>query len=66
MTPVAQSILADAFPPNKRSQAFAVYGVAVVVAPVVGPVLGGWLSDNWSWNWCVPRLSILTPFGVQG
>jgi MFS transporter, DHA2 family, multidrug resistance protein len=52
MTPVAQSILADAFPPNKRSQAFAVYGVAVVVAPVVGPVLGGWLSDNWSWNWC--------------
>jgi MFS transporter, DHA2 family, multidrug resistance protein len=52
MTPVAQSILADAFPPNKRSQAFAIYGVAVVVAPVVGPVLGGWLSDNWSWNWC--------------
>jgi MFS transporter, DHA2 family, multidrug resistance protein len=52
MTPVAQSILADAFPPNKRSQAFAIYGVAIVVAPVVGPVLGGWLSDNWSWNWC--------------
>jgi MFS transporter, DHA2 family, multidrug resistance protein len=52
MTPVAQSILADAFPPNKRSQAFAIYGVAVVVAPVVGPVLGGWLSDNWSWHWC--------------
>lgn len=52
MTPVAQSILADAFPPQKRGQAFAIYGVAVVVAPVVGPVLGGWLSDNWSWHWC--------------
>jgi MFS transporter, DHA2 family, multidrug resistance protein len=52
MTPVAQSILADAFPPNKRSQAFAIYGLAVVVAPVVGPILGGWLSDNWSWHWC--------------
>jgi MFS transporter, DHA2 family, multidrug resistance protein len=52
MTPVAQSILADAFPPNKRSQGFAIYGVAVVVAPVVGPILGGWLSDNWSWHWC--------------
>jgi DHA2 family multidrug resistance protein len=52
MTPVAQSILADAFPPNKRSQAFAIYGVAVVVAPAVGPILGGWLSDNWSWHWC--------------
>lgn len=52
LTPVAQSILADAFPPEKRSQAFAFFGVAVVVAPVVGPVLGGWLSDNLSWHWC--------------
>jgi DHA2 family multidrug resistance protein len=52
MVPVAQSILADAFPPAKRSQAFAVFGIAVVVAPVVGPTLGGWLSDNLSWEWC--------------
>jgi DHA2 family multidrug resistance protein len=52
MVPVAQSILADAFPPAKRGQAFAVFGVAVVVAPVVGPTLGGWLSDNLSWQWC--------------
>jgi DHA2 family multidrug resistance protein len=52
MVPVSQSILADAFPPEKRGQGFALFGVAVVVAPVVGPVLGGWLSDNWSWHWC--------------
>lgn len=52
MVPVAQSILADAFPPAKRGQAFAVFGIAVVVAPVVGPTLGGWLSDNLSWEWC--------------
>jgi len=52
MTPVAQSILADAFPPAKRGQAFALYGIAVVVAPVVGPVLGGYISDNYSWHWC--------------
>jgi MFS transporter, DHA2 family, multidrug resistance protein len=52
MVPVAQSILADSFPPAKRGQAFAVFGVAVVVAPVVGPTLGGWLSDNLSWQWC--------------
>jgi len=52
MVPVASSILADSFPPAKRGQAFAVFGVAVVVAPVVGPTLGGWLADNWSWRWC--------------
>jgi DHA2 family multidrug resistance protein len=52
MVPVAQSILADSFPPQKRGQGFALFGVAVVVAPVVGPTLGGWLSDNWSWHWC--------------
>ena len=52
MVPVAQSILADAFPPAKRGQAFALFGVAVVVAPVVGPTLGGWLAYNDSWRWC--------------
>ena len=61
MVPVAQSILADSFPPAKRGQAFAVFGVAVVVAPVVGPTLGGWLSDNWSWQWC---FLINVPVGV--
>lgn len=52
MVPVSQAILADAFPPAKRGQAFAVFGVVVVVAPVVGPTLGGWLSDDYSWHWC--------------
>src|SRR5579862_1503339 len=52
MVPVSQSILADSFPPAKRGQAFALFGVAVVVAPVIGPTLGGWLSDNFSWHWC--------------
>jgi DHA2 family multidrug resistance protein len=61
MVPVAQSILADAFPPHKRGQGFALFGVAVVVAPVVGPTLGGWLADNVSWSWC---FLINVPVGV--
>ncbi len=52
MVPASQSILADSFPPEKRGQAFALFGIAVVVAPVIGPTLGGWISDNWSWQWC--------------
>ena len=51
MAPSEQSILADTFPPEKRAQAFALYAVAVIVAPTVGPTLGGWITDNYSWNW---------------
>jgi MFS transporter, DHA2 family, multidrug resistance protein len=61
MVPVAQSILADSFPPEKRGQGFALFGIAVVVAPVVGPTLGGWLADNISWRWC---FLINVPVGV--
>jgi DHA2 family multidrug resistance protein len=46
-----QAILADTFPPEKRGQAFALYGIAVIVAPTVGPTLGGWITDNFSWHW---------------
>jgi MFS transporter, DHA2 family, multidrug resistance protein len=52
----------DTFPPEKRGQAFALFGVAVAVAPVVGPTLGGWLSDNVSWHW---RFLINGPVGVM-
>ena len=51
LQPMAQSILADSFPPQKRGLAFALYGVTVVVAPTVGPTLGGWITDNYTWRW---------------
>jgi len=51
LQPLAQSILADSFPPEKRGIAFAVYGITVIVAPTVGPTLGGWITDNYSWRW---------------
>ena len=51
LQPMAQAILADTFPPEKRGLAFALYGVTAVVGPVVGPTLGGWITDNYSWRW---------------
>ena len=51
LQPMAQAILADTFPPEKRGLAFALYGVTVIVAPTVGPTLGGWITDNYTWRW---------------
>ena len=51
LQPSEQAILADTFPPRKRGQAFAVYGMAVVLAPAIGPTLGGWITDNYDWRW---------------
>jgi len=51
LAPSEQAILADTFPPTKRGIAFAVYGMAVVVAPAIGPTLGGWITDNYTWRW---------------
>ena len=51
LQPSEQAILNDTFPISKRGMAFAVYGIAVVVAPTIGPWLGGWITDNYSWRW---------------
>ncbi len=51
LQPSEQAILADTFPPAKRGQAFAIYGMAVVAAPAIGPTLGGWITDNYNWRW---------------
>jgi DHA2 family multidrug resistance protein len=49
--PSEQAILADTFPAAKRGMAFAVYGMAVVLAPAIGPTLGGFITDRYSWRW---------------
>jgi DHA2 family multidrug resistance protein len=51
LQPSEQAILADTFEPAKRGMAFAVYGMAVVLAPAIGPTLGGWITDNFNWRW---------------
>lgn len=51
LQPLSQAILMESFPPEKRGQAMAVWGLGVIVAPVLGPLLGGWLAYNYSWPW---------------
>ncbi|MDE3201893.1 MAG: DHA2 family efflux MFS transporter permease subunit [Acidobacteriota bacterium] len=51
LQPSERAILADTFAPEKRSVAFALYGMAVVVAPAIGPTIGGWITDNYDWRW---------------
>jgi DHA2 family multidrug resistance protein len=51
MQPIAQAVLLESFPPEKRGVAMATYGMGVIVAPILGPTLGGWITDNYSWRW---------------
>ncbi len=51
LAPSEQAILADTFPPRMRGSGFALYGMAVVLAPAIGPVLGGYITDHYSWHW---------------
>jgi len=51
LQPIAQAVLMESFPLEKRGSAMAVFGMGVVVAPIIGPTLGGWITDNYSWRW---------------
>ena len=51
LQPSEQAILSDTFPPELFGMAFAIYGMAVVLAPAIGPTLGGFITDNFSWRW---------------
>ena len=51
LAPVEQSMITDSFPPQKRGQAFAAFGLVVVVAPIIGPTIGGYITDTISWHW---------------
>ncbi|MGH7989177.1 MAG: DHA2 family efflux MFS transporter permease subunit [Limisphaerales bacterium] len=51
MVPMAQAIMLESFPYEKRGVAMATFAQGVVVAPIIGPTLGGWITDSFSWRW---------------
>lgn len=61
LVPLSQAIMMDIFPPEKRGQAMAIWGMGVMLGPIMGPTLGGFLTENYSWRWV---FLINLPFGI--
>jgi DHA2 family multidrug resistance protein len=61
LVPLSQSVMLDAYPPEARGKAMAIWGMGVMLGPIMGPTLGGWLTDNYSWHWV---FLINLPIGV--
>lgn len=57
----SQTIIVEAFPPEKVNIANAIFGVGVILGPTFGPTLGGYLTDNFSWHWI---FFINVPIGI--
>ena len=51
LQPMSMAILMEAYPPEERGMAMAIFGMGIVVGPILGPVLGGFLTDYYSWRW---------------
>jgi DHA2 family multidrug resistance protein len=51
LVPLSQSVMLDAYPPEQRGSAMAIWGMGVMLGPILGPALGGFLTDRYSWHW---------------
>ena len=59
--PLSQAVMLDMYPPAKRGQMMAIWGMGVMLGPILGPTLGGFLTDAYDWRWV---FYINVPFGV--
>ena len=50
LLPTSQTLIQEAFPPEKRGLAMAIFGLSIMVCPALGPTLGGYLTDNFGWR----------------
>ncbi|HEY2447021.1 MAG TPA: DHA2 family efflux MFS transporter permease subunit [Rhizomicrobium sp.] len=61
LAPLSQAIMLDLYPPQKRGQVMAIWGMGVMVGPILGPTLGGYLTDAYDWRWV---FYVNLPFGI--
>src|SRR5215475_2415920 len=61
LSPLSQSIMLDLYPPEKRGNIMAIWGMGVMVGPILGPTLGGYLTDTFDWRWV---FYVNVPFGI--
>ncbi len=60
-TPLAQSILLDAYPRRQHAMVLGLFGFGVVIGPVIGLTLGGYMAETFTWRY---GFYILFPVGV--
>ena len=61
LVPLAQAVMLDIYPVEKRGSAMATFGMGVMLGPIMGPTLGGWLTNSYSWRWV---FYVNLPFGA--
>jgi DHA2 family multidrug resistance protein len=52
LVPLSQAVIMDINPPEKQSQAIAMWSSSAMLGPVFGPVVGGYLTEHLNWRWC--------------
>jgi len=61
LSPLSQSIMLDLYPPQKRGNIMAIWGMGVMLGPILGPTLGGYLTESFNWRWV---FYVNVPFGI--
>jgi DHA2 family multidrug resistance protein len=59
--PLSQAIMLDMYPPQKRGNVMAIWGMGIMLGPILGPMVGGVLTDAYNWRWV---FYINVPIGI--